>query len=41
MKYGWSYGSSQGTMEIWLKNITTQMPVFQEKDSIYGIRISS
>ena len=23
------------------KNITTQMSIFQEKDSIYGIRISS
>ena len=33
--------SFQGTMEIWLKNITTQMPIFQEKDSIYVIRISS
>ena len=28
------------TMKIWFKNITTQMSIFKEKDSIYGIGIS-
>ena len=26
--------------EIWFEIITSQMPIFQEKDSLYGIRIS-
>ena len=40
-KSKWSYGSFQGTMKIWFKNTTTQMSIFKEKDSMYGIRISS
>ena len=26
-------------MKIWFEDITTQVPILQEKDSIYGIRI--
>ena len=28
-------------MQIWIKNLTTQMPVLQKENSIYGIGISS
>ena len=27
-------------MKIWFEDITTQVPILSEKDSIYGIRIS-
>ena len=33
-------GSFQGTIQIWSKNINTQMSIFKEKYSIYGIRVS-
>ena len=38
--YGSSFRSFQGATKIWFENITTQMPILQEKDSLHGIRIS-
>ena len=29
----------QGLEEIWFEIVTSQMPIFQEKDSLYGTRI--
>ena len=37
--YGRFDRSIQGFEEIWFEIVTSQMPIFQEKDSLYGTRI--